>query len=68
MKIKTRWWWIRHAPVVNPEKKLYGQLDLDVDLSNREKLADLADRLPDSAVWITTSLQRARETANTNGH
>lgn len=64
MTMKTRWWWIRHAPVVNPEGKLYGQLDLDVDLSDGKKLEALAKILPDNAVWVTTSLRRARETAN----
>jgi alpha-ribazole phosphatase len=62
--MKTRWWWIRHAPVVNPEGKLYGQLDLDVDFSDGKKLEALAKILPDNAVWVTTSLRRARETAN----
>ena len=64
MTKKTRWWWIRHAPVVNPEGKLYGQLDLDVDLSDGEKFEALANILPDSAVWVTTSLRRAKETAD----
>ena len=64
MTMKTRWWWIRHAPVVNPEGKLYGQLDLDVDFSDDKKLEALAKILPDNAVWVTTSLRRARETAN----
>ncbi len=64
MTMKTRWWWIRHAPVVNPEGKLYGQLDLDVDFSDGKKLEALAKILPDNAVWVTTSLRRARETAN----
>jgi alpha-ribazole phosphatase len=64
MTMKTRWWWIRHAPVVNPEDKLYGQLDLDVDFSDGKKLEALAKILPDNAVWVTTSLRRARETAN----
>ena len=41
----TRWWWIRHAPVVNPDGKIYGQLDLDVDLSDQERFAALATRL-----------------------
>ena len=62
-KTKNRWWWIRHAPVVNPGKKLYGQSDLDVDLSNDRKFESLATALPKNAVWITTPLRRARETA-----
>ena len=64
MTTKTRWWWIRHAPVVNPDDRLYGQLDLEVDLSDGKKLKALAKILPNNAVWVTTSLRRARETAN----
>ena len=63
MTTKTRWWWIRHAPVINPEGKLYGQLDMDVDLSDSEKFKALARLLPHKAEWMTTSLTRARETA-----
>ena len=31
----TRWWWVRHAPVPNPEARCYGQSDKDCDVSNR---------------------------------
>ena len=27
----TRWWWVRHAPVPNPEARCYGQLDKEAD-------------------------------------
>ncbi len=30
----TRWWWVRHAPVPNPEGRCYGQFDKDCDVSN----------------------------------
>ena len=30
----TRWWWVRHAPVPNPEARCYGQSDKDCDVSN----------------------------------
>ena len=30
----TRWWWVRHAPVPNPEGRCYGQTDKDCDVSN----------------------------------
>lgn len=63
MTTKTRWWWIRHAPVINPEGKLYGQLDINVDLSDSEKFEALAGVLPDKAEWVTTSLTRAKKTA-----
>ena len=64
MTTKTRWWWIRHAPVINPEGKLYGQLDINVDLSDSEKFEALARVLPDKAEWVTTSLTRAKKTAD----
>ena len=64
MTTKTRWWWIRHAPVINPEGKLYGQLDINVDLSDSEKFEALAGVLPDKAEWVTTSLTRAKKTAD----
>ena len=31
--VETRWWWVRHAPVRNPEKRCYGQKDMDADCS-----------------------------------
>ena len=59
----TRWWWIRHAPVINPDGWIYGQSDLEADLSNEYQFDLLAEQLPDDAIWITTTLQRARKTA-----
>ena len=59
----TRWWWIRHAPVINPDGRIYGQLDLAADLSNASQFDELAKNLPEDAIWLTTTLQRARETA-----
>ena len=63
MSVTTRWWWIRHAPVINPDGIIYGQLALDADLSNDGQFGTLADTLPPDAVWMTTTLQRARKTA-----
>jgi len=59
----TRWWWIRHAPVINPDGGIYGQSDLEADLSNGDQFGQLATILPGDAVWVTTTLRRARETA-----
>lgn len=64
MTTTTRWWWVRHAPVVNPEGLIYGQMDLEADFSDRQRLETLANVLPDGAVWVTTTLRRARETAD----
>jgi alpha-ribazole phosphatase len=61
--ITTRFWWIRHAPVINPDKILYGQRDIAPDLSDDDAFSALAEKLPDEAVWISTTLSRARKTA-----
>lgn len=66
--IVTRWWWIRHAPVVDAKLgKLSGQFDIDVDLSDAESFASLAAKLPKKspggALWITSNLKRTRQTA-----
>jgi len=60
--IVTRWWWIRHAPVINPGGRIYGQGDVPADCSNRPAFAALAQLLPRDAVWLTTPLRRTRET------
>lgn len=59
----TRWWWLRHAPVINPRDIIYGQTDIDIDLSDRAALTALAGRLPRGAHWIVTPLRRTRDTA-----
>ena len=63
MSTTTRWWWIRHAPVINPDGRIYGQSDLSADLSNGDQFEQLARNLPEDAIWVTTTLRRARETA-----
>ena len=63
MTATTRWWWIRHAPVVNPDGVICGQLDLDADFSNDVRIETLTQLLPRDAVWLTTTLRRAKGTA-----
>ena len=58
----TRWWWIRHAPVINPSGTIYGQGDLHADTDDPEAYAFLAALLPKDAVWMHTSLLRTIET------
>lgn len=59
----TRWWWVRHAPVPNPEQRCYGQRDMDCDCTHAPSFQALATRLPRDAVWIATTLSRTQLTA-----
>jgi alpha-ribazole phosphatase len=59
----TRWWWVRHAPVPNPERRCYGQTDKDCDVSNQMLFEHQARLLPKGAVWYASNLLRARKTA-----
>ncbi len=61
----TRWWWVRHAPVINPEKTIYGQSrDLDANVTDNHSFETLAQVLPRKAQWITSNFQRTRQTAD----
>ena len=59
----TRFWWIRHAPVINPEGRVYGQRDVEADTSNIAAFVALGRRVPAKAVWIATQLRRTQATA-----
>ncbi len=59
----TRWWWVRHAPAINPDKLLYGRLDLAADTSDAAAVAALAAKLPRGAMWLQSPLRRTAETA-----
>ena len=59
----TRWWWVRHAPVINPGGRIYGQDDLDCDCSDTAAFEALARLLPAGPVWVTSHLRRTHQTA-----
>lgn len=61
--VVTRWWWVRHAPVVGQDGRLYGRLDVDCDCGDEPLFRALAERLPRHAVWIVTPLKRTQATA-----
>ena len=61
--VRTRWWWIRHAPVRVDEGRIYGQRDLPCDCSDAQIFSGLAALLPRKAIWITSHLARTRQTA-----
>lgn len=63
----TRWWWIRHAPVVGHEGRIYGADDVPADTDDPEAYGNLAQRLPRDAVWVTSHLQRTHVTADAIG-
>jgi broad specificity phosphatase PhoE len=63
MSAVTRWWWIRHAPVVGHGGRIYGHDDLDCDCSDRRAMQRLAALLPADALWVTSHLRRTKQTA-----
>lgn len=63
MTVTTRWWWIRHDKVHNPENRLYGQSDIAAIISDAGPYERLAPSLPADALWLCSHLGRARETA-----
>jgi len=60
---RTRWWWVRHAPVTTHGGKIYGQKDVPCDTSDAAAFRGLAYMLPKNAVWVTSQLRRAIDTA-----
>ena len=58
----TRWWWIRHAPVIDGAGRLYGREDLDCDVSDRARFEALAAMIPADAIWFATPLSRTQKT------
>jgi len=58
----TRWWWLRHAPVPDPENRIIGRLDPPCDLSDQDRLTALALRLPRQAVVVESGLLRCTQT------
>lgn len=59
----TRWWWVRHAPVINREGRVYGQSDVPCDTSDTAAFRALAAMLPSGPVLVTSQLRRALDTA-----
>ncbi|MFI4988768.1 MAG: histidine phosphatase family protein, partial [Alphaproteobacteria bacterium] len=59
----TRWWWIRHAPVTSDGGRIYGQTDIECDVSDHAAFAALAGVLPRDAVWVASNLKRTHMTA-----
>lgn len=62
MTAKLTFYWLRHAPPVNPYDLCYGS-DMDVDVSDRNALKVQAARLPLGATWHHTLMPRTLKTA-----
>ena len=60
----TRWWWVRHAPVINPTGAIYGRGDIEADTTDLEAYDALSELLPKEPVWMHSNLLRTRQTAN----
>ena len=58
----TRWWWLRHAPVPDPENRIVGRLDPPCDLSDTDRLSMLARQLPRQSVVVESGLLRCGQT------
>lgn len=59
----TRWWWLRHAPVIGMTGEIVGQADPDADRGQDDSMRALAARLPADAVIVASPLRRSRQTA-----
>jgi len=59
----TRWWWVRHAPVISVDGVIYGSDDVACDVSDAASFRALAGTLPGEAVWVTSHLTRTVRTA-----
>lgn len=63
--VRTRWWWVRHAPVraAVDGGRIYGAADVVCDCGDAGTFEGLASLLPRDAVWVTSHLGRTRQTA-----
>ena len=64
MPTRTRWWWIRHAPVRSTGGRIYGNSDPVADTDDPPTYAGLARLLPADAFLVTSHLQRTHQTAD----
>ncbi len=62
-RVVTRWWWVRHAPAIGHGGAIYGNSEVDCDVSDTDSYAGLSAMLPDEVVWVTSHLSRTKRTA-----
>jgi len=58
----TKWWWLRHAPVPDPEGRITGNLDLPCDTSDADCFQVLGQRLPRNPLLVESGLMRCGQT------
>jgi alpha-ribazole phosphatase len=62
----TRWWWIRHAPCDGPPGLIHGR---DVGIVKDERqIARVKALLPDPALFLTSAMKRAIDSARALSH
>jgi len=62
----TRWWLVRHAPIASEWRgRIVGRTDVEADLAFDP--AELRAGLPAEAVWLSSPLRRAVQTATALG-
>ncbi|NVJ91295.1 MAG: histidine phosphatase family protein [Methylocystaceae bacterium] len=60
----TKFWWVRHAPVkAMMPGRIYGQRDVGCNLKDVDSLKAVAEKLPEEALWVTSTLSRTKKTA-----
>ncbi|NNE83449.1 MAG: histidine phosphatase family protein [Alphaproteobacteria bacterium] len=64
MSTRTRWWWVRHAPVTSTGGRIYGNTDPAANVEDPPTYAALARFLPANGTLVTSHLQRTHQTAN----
>jgi broad specificity phosphatase PhoE len=62
--VVTRWWLVRHAPVIGVDGRVYGQDDIEADCADEAQFKHLAGLLPHDAVWLVSHLKRTHQTAS----
>lgn len=60
--LETRWHIIRHAPVENPEGKIYGNCDKHANTSDSVAFRSLVGKLPQNSVSVVSHLKRTQQT------
>ena len=60
----TRWWLVRHAPVIGVNGRVYGQDETEAVVTDEAEFKHLAGLLPHDAVWLVSHLRRTHQTAS----